>query len=209
MRVIKQLGQRLFAQIYVFLRRQDKYLKHRTLIEQGLLVIGRNTYGTPIVDVYRGSERKVSIGSFCSISRGVVIVTGGVHPVNWVSTFPFRAQWHLPGAYADGIPTSDGDIVIGSDVWIGTEAMILSGVTIGDGAVIAARSVVTRDVPPYAIVAGVPARIIRYRFDQCIIDQLLEIKWWEWDDEQIRQAVPLLSSERIDDFLVSYGKGWL
>jgi len=209
MRIIKNLLQWFFAQVYVFLQRQHKHLRRRKLIEVGLLTVGRHTYGTPIIDVYKGIERKVFVGNFCSFSRGVIIVTGGEHPLNWVSTFPFRARWNLTGAYEDGMPTSSGDVVIGSDVWIGTEAMILSGVTIGDGVIIAARSVVTGDIPPYAIVAGVPARILKYRFAQSIADQLLKIKWWEWDDERIKKAVPLLSSERIEDFLSKHAKGLL
>jgi acetyltransferase-like isoleucine patch superfamily enzyme len=85
----------------------------------------------------------------------------------------------MDGAFQDGMPYTKGDIIIGSDVWIGTDAMILSGVTIGDGAIIASRSVVTENIPPYAIVAGISAKIIRFRFNQDAVEQLLRIKWWE------------------------------
>jgi virginiamycin A acetyltransferase len=99
------------------------------------------------------------------------------------------------------MPTTNGDIHVGSDVWIGTGVLILSGVQIGDGAIIASRSVVTRDIPPYAIAAGVPAKPIRYRFDNDTINQLLEIKWWNWSDEKIREYIDLLSSPDIKIFI--------
>ena len=150
---------------------------------------------------YCGSERKVVIGSFCSISPEVEIITGGIHPTDWVSTFPFRIAWRMPGAFADGMPSSRGDTVIGSDVWIGTGAMILSGVTIGHGSVVAARSLVARDVPPYAIVAGAPARVVRSRFSPDVVAKLLELAWWQWDDKRIREFVPLLSSADVDRFV--------
>ena len=99
---------------------------------------------------------------------------------------------------------SKGNVSIGHDVWIGTEALILSGVSIGHGAVIAARSVVTKDVPPYAIVAGVPARVIRSRFDPATVASLLRIAWWDWPREKIETALPLLMSDRLDAFLAQY-----
>jgi len=154
---------------------------------------------------YAGSERRVRIGSFCSIGPEVDIITGGIHPVQWVSLYPFRIKWGMDGAYEDGMPTSNGDVEIGSDVWIGTGALILSGVSIGHGAVIAARAVVSRNVPPYAIAAGVPARVVRYRHTQEQIRRLLEIAWWNWPDERIREAVPLLLSTRVEEFLQLYG----
>ena len=205
MQAAKRLIRQLAAALYEFIKKCSRTRHHQALIKKGLLSIGRYSYGCPEVDVYKGSEAKVSIGSFCSISKGVRIITGGYHPTDWVSTFPFRAKLKLPGAFSDGIPYSKGDVIIGSDVWIGTGATILSGVTIGHGAVIAARSVVTRDIPPYAIVAGVPAKVVKYRFDQEIINALLEIKWWEWDDEKIRQEIPLLSSVKVGQFLAKHG----
>ncbi len=197
----KQSVQALFSRIFILLKRQNKNFNYHKLIRRGLLTVGRHTYGSPTIDSYEGSERSVSIGSFCSISRDVVIITGGIHPHDFLSTFPFRAKWGMAGALQDGIPGSNGDVVIGSDVWIGTEAMILSGITIGDGAIIAARSVITRDVPPYAVVAGAPAKVVKYRFSPEVIERLLQIKWWEWDDARIKETVPLLSSNRVEDFL--------
>jgi hypothetical protein len=111
----------------------------------------------------------------------------------------------MPGALTDGTPATKGDVVIGSDVWIAQRATILSGVSVGHGAVVAAGSVLIRDVPPYAIVGGVPAKLITYRFDQLIIESLLATKWWDWPDARIREAVPLLSSPNLKEFLVRYG----
>jgi chloramphenicol O-acetyltransferase type B len=198
---MKRLLRVLLARFLGLMKRQEEYLEDEPLREAGLLVVGRHTYGRPKIWSYEGSERKVTIGPFCSISPGVEIVTGGMHPTDWVSTFPFRISWNLEGAFRDGTPASDGQVVIGPDVWLGTSALVLSGVTIGPGAIVAARAVVASDVPPYAIVAGVPARVVRFRFGPDIIQKLLEIAWWDWDDERIRGLVPLLSSPRVDDFL--------
>jgi acetyltransferase-like isoleucine patch superfamily enzyme len=111
----------------------------------------------------------------------------------------------MNGAYQDGMPTSRGDVEIGSDVWLGTGVLILSGVKIGHGTVVAARSVVTRDIPPYSIAAGVPARVVRQRFSDDQIQRLQKIAWWDWPDARIQEAVPWLSSNRIDEFLARYG----
>jgi len=177
------------------------------LQHQGLVEVGRHTYGRPDVINYAGSEARVRIGSFCSISPGVQIMTGGIHPTNWVSLFPFRIRWNMEGAYRDGMPATRGDVVIGSDVWIGTGALILSGVTIGHGSVIGAHSVVTRDIPPYAIAAGMPARVVGHRFSEEVIGRLLELAWWTWPDETIREAIPLLSSPKVEEFLLEYSLG--
>ena len=166
--------------------------------------MGRHTYGDPSVHMYHGSESRVVIGKFCSISPDVKIIVGGIHPADWVSTYPFRVKWGLPEAFQDGMPATKGDVQIGCDVWIGTEAMIFSGVEIGHGAIIAARSVVTRDVRPYSIVAGVPAREIALRHSEEHIAELLRIAWWDWDDDEILAAVPLLSSSDTSSFLARY-----
>lgn len=124
-----------------------------------------------------------------------------------MSLYPFRIRWRLADAYRDGMATTHGEVVIGSDVWIGTEALILSEVTIGHGAVVAARAVVTRDIPPYALAGGVPARVIRYRHSPEHIRRLLALAWWEWPEEQIREAVPWLSSDRVEEFLQRFESG--
>ena len=184
----------------VFLDTQARYCLLKGLIKRGIVVRGRHSYGCIHVHWYSGSERKVIIGNFTSIARDVTVITGGTHPVDWVSTYPFRINWHLPGARGDGLPSTNGDVVIGSDVWIAEGATILSGVTIGDGAVVCARAVVVKDVPPYAIVGGVPSAVIRFRFPPATVEALLRIRWWEWGDEEIRKIVPLLSSPDMQNF---------
>lgn len=168
------------------------------LIEQGILQIGEPfSYGDFHVWAYERSGR-VIIGRYSSIADGVELMPGGNRNHRLVSTYPFRILWGLPGAYEDGHPWSKGDIVIGNDVWIGRGAKVLSGVRIGDGAVVAAYSVVTRDVRPYAIVAGSPAREIRRRFSDAQVERLLATAWWELPHEDVRALVPLLSSEDAD-----------
>ncbi|ARC89805.1 type B chloramphenicol O-acetyltransferase [Rhodovulum sp. MB263] len=147
-----------------------------------------------------GVDRLV-IGSFCSIGSGAAFVMAGNqgHRYDWISSFPFYWMSEVPafeGAENGYRPA--GDTVIGNDVWIGSEAIIMPGVTIGDGAVIGTRAVVTRDVEPYAIVGGNPARIIRKRFDEDSIARLLELRWWAWSDDQLRGAMPILTSGNVE-----------
>jgi acetyltransferase-like isoleucine patch superfamily enzyme len=173
-------------------------------VRNGVLTIGRHTYGRPKVRSYAGDGARVIIGSFCSIAPEVQFIPGGIHPKDWVSLYPFRVFWGMPGAFQDGMPTKKGDIVVGCDVWFGTRAMILSGVNIGHGAIVSAGAIVTRDVPPYAVVGGCPAKVIGHRFNPDIIAEMLAIAWWEWADDDIRKAVPLLSSPKVDDFIARY-----
>jgi acetyltransferase-like isoleucine patch superfamily enzyme len=170
-----------------------------SLINNGKLTYGKHSYGIPYFMVF--NDCCCSIANFCSIADDVTIVLGGNHPINWISTYPFRIKFNIKGAYSDGMPFSKGDVTIGSDVWIGTKTTILSGVTIGDGAIIAAGTIVTGNVPPYAVVAGVPGKIIKFRFDEHIINELLRIKWWEWPIDKILLQIDLLSSSRIDEFI--------
>ena len=117
--------------------------------------IGRGTYGYP--EIFSWNEgATLQIGAFCSIASGVKLFLGGEHRVDWVTTYPFNVLWES-GRHITGHPRTKGDVIIGNDVWIGTEAVILSGVRIGDGAVVAARAVVTKDMEPYAIYGGNPA----------------------------------------------------
>jgi chloramphenicol O-acetyltransferase type B len=143
---------------------------------------------------------KLIIGSFCSIATGATFVMHGNqgHRAEWASTFPFFYM-NKDGAFAEPLDPfrPAGDTVVGNDVWIGTEAMIMPGVKIGHGAVVGSRALVTRDVEPYTIVGGHPARPIRKRFSDEEIAMLLELAWWEWPLEQIRDAMPLLCSSDI------------
>lgn len=166
--------------------------------------IGEGTYGRPTVDFY-DTGAKLKIGRYCSIGPGVKILLGGEHHLDWVTTYPFSLMFEEAKSLP-GYPHTKGDVAIGSDVWIGQEALILSGVTIGHGAVIGARSIVNRNVEPYAIVAGAPARHVRFRFPDQTIQSLLKIAWWEWPAQDIQTAWPLLQSPNIDEFIAKYSK---
>lgn len=172
------------------------------------IVVGRHSYysgyyhGHGFEDCARyvlphdGADRLV-IGSFCSIGTGASFVMAGNqgHRLDWISTFPFHYVPDEPAfaGAADGFRPA-GDTVIGDDVWIGAEAMVMPGIRIGHGAVIGARAVVTRDVEPYAIVAGNPAKVIRHRFGEADRAMLLAMQWWDWTDAQLRDAMPLLTA---------------
>jgi acetyltransferase-like isoleucine patch superfamily enzyme len=161
--------------------------------------VGDWTYGRP--KVFRwGGETKLAIGKFCSIADEVRILLGVEHRTDWVTTYPFQCFLESARAF-EGHPKTKGDIVIGNDVWLGAGCTILSGITIGDGAVVGAGSVVTKNVEPYAIVAGNPARLLRYRFDPETIRALLELKWWNWPIEKIEAMLPLLLSANIQKLI--------
>lgn len=141
-----------------------------------------------------------SVGKFCSIAEHSMIFLGGDHRIDWISTYPFPAFFDEV-KYIKDYATSKGDVTIENDVWVGSNVTILSGVTIKNGAAIGAYSVVTKNVPAYAIVAGNPAKIIRYRFDEKVIEQLLKIEWWNWPIEKIKDNMHLLCSDNIQDFI--------
>lgn len=165
------------------------------------LFMGKYSYGDPRVRFFAGDHADVHVGRFCSIGPDVEFMVGGNHRVDWVSTYPVRVRHQLPGALVDGHPSSKGDIHVGNDVWIGSGARILSGVHVGDGAVIASFAVVARDVRPYAIVAGNPAREIRCRFDDNTVEQLLNVAWWNWDLQKVIKNVDLINGASVADFL--------
>jgi len=161
--------------------------------------IGKFTYGVPKV-LYKEAAQSATlkIGKFCSIAGGVRILLGGEHMTEHVSTYPFTAQPKLwPEAIGAEVQSTKGNVIIGNDVWIGEGALILSGVTIGDGAVVAAMSVVTHDVGAYAIVSGNPAKVKSKRFDDATIARLLELAWWDWPIEKIRENINLLCGTDI------------
>ena len=141
---------------------------------------------------------RLKIGKFCSIACGAkFLFTSANHALGSLSTYPFPIffeEWDLDAKDIRQAWDKRGDIVIGNDVWIGFEAVILSGVTVGDGAIIGTRAVVTKDVPPYTIVGGAPARPIRRRFEDAVIEKLEALRWWDWDEEAIRRAIPAIQS---------------
>lgn len=160
--------------------------------------IGPHTYGTPSVKNPHPAAN-LSIGDYCSIANNVKIYLGGIHRTDWVTSYPFSSYFSEANGIQDTYLTK-GDVLIGNDVWLCANAVILSGVTIGDGAVVANSAVVTKDVPPYAVVAGNPAKVIKTRFDEPTIQWLLTVKWWSWSEDEVKRAIPLLCSHDIAAF---------
>lgn len=168
----------------------NDFINNPTMFEQNNVL-----YHYPI------NQDKLKIGKFCSIACGAKFLFNSAnHTMSSLSTYPFPLFYEEWGISKKDVTKSwdnKGNIIIGHDVWIGFEAIILAGVTIGNGAIIGARSVVTKDVPPYTIVAGVPARIVRKRFNEDVIVKLLEIKWWNWSKEKITQNIQAIQSGNI------------
>jgi len=168
------------------------------------LSVGRFTYGMHNFKVMQWNEgASLSIGRFCSIAKDVTVFLGGNHRTDWISTFPFGHVFtdQLGTKKVEGLPATVGDVVIGNDVWIGDGATVMSGVTIGDGAVVAANSHVVKNVPPYSIVGGNPAALIRYRFTPSVIAKLLKLSWWDLPLEDIRRIASRLSDAPNEESL--------
>jgi len=161
--------------------------------------LGVGTYGVPHVhDDNEGTTLR--IGAYCSISSDVQIFLGKNHRTDWVSSYPFPAFFE-EARHISHFGTTRGDVTIGNDVWLCANCIILSGVTIGHGAVVAAGAVVTHDVEPYAIVAGNPAKRVRWRFDEVTRQGLLNSAWWDWPITEVREIVELLCSDQVLQFL--------
>jgi len=200
---IRQTIRRIFStkteeakeQKSIYLRNNPSFAKYE---------IGEYTYGTPVVKSW-DDKTHLKIGKFCSIAGNVQILLGGEHRTDWITTYPFNTLFP-EASHFTGHPRTKGDVEIGNDVWIGQKAIILSGVTIGNGAVIGAGSVVSKDVPAYTVVAGNPAKIIRYRFTEEQINKLEKIAWWNWSDEKIFEAIPFLLDDNIEEFLAQYSE---
>ena len=158
----------------------------------------RNFQKNNVLYHYPVNGDRLKIGKFCSIACGAkFLFTSANHALGSLSTYPFPIffeEWGLDAKDIRQAWDKRGDIVIGNDVWIGFEAVILSGVIVGDGAIIGSRTVVTKDVPPYTIVGGAPARPIRRRFEDAVIEKLEALRWWDWDEEAIRRAIPAIQS---------------
>jgi acetyltransferase-like isoleucine patch superfamily enzyme len=162
--------------------------------------VGRHTYGLTKSSFWGPRKRSpIRIGSFCSIGPGVLFIGAAEHRVDTATTYPLRI---VDGKIRNGAEAfSKGPITVGHDVWFGARCIVLSGVTIGNGAVIGAGSIVTRDIPPYAIAVGNPARVIRYRFSPEIIERLQSSQWWNWSDDLIRERIELLTTVDAESFV--------
>ena len=151
---------------------------------------------------YPINHDRLIIGRFCSIGCGAKFLFNSAnHTVSSLSTYPFPLffeEWELEKKNVTDSWDNKGDIIIGNDVWIGYEAVIMAGVTIGDGAIIGARAVVTKDVSPYTIVGGIPAKSIRKRHSEETIDLLTELKWWDWPEERIAKNIKAIQNGRLD-----------
>ncbi|MBK6908537.1 MAG: CatB-related O-acetyltransferase [Rhodocyclaceae bacterium] len=184
-----------FARLPRWIRRQLGFstIDPRVSIGCGTYGIGEQT-----VLLFRDDDR-VEIGKYCSVANGVKIIASGEHNYRAVANFPFAAVFE---GDVNRDTFSKGPVRIGNDVWVGANATILSGVVVGDGAVVAAGSVVTQSIPPYAIVGGVPAVVIKYRFQAETIERLLRLAWWDWPSEQIKKDMNLFYLT-VDQFLSS------
>ncbi len=154
---------------------------------------------------YPVNKERLIIGRYCSIACGAkFIFTSANHTQRSLAAYPFGIffdEWDLPVERIADTWDNKGDIVIGNDVWIGYEAVIMQGVHIGDGAVIGTRAVVTKDVEPYSIVGGIPAKTIRSRFDQPVVDALLSLKWWDWSEEKVKENLEAITSGNVRKLL--------
>lgn len=188
--------------IFLKINRQSRFTKD--LIKRKNIEIGDYTYGQPTV--YSWTDKySLRIGKFCSIAVNTIIFLDGNHHVDWVSTYPFGELIKDIPKNPDH-PTGKGDVIIGHDVWIGRDSMILSGVNIGNGAVIAAGSVVTKNVEDYEIVGGNPAKHIKFRFSDEQIKTLNTIQWWNWPLDKIIRNAQSLQSTQIDEFIKRFSE---
>lgn len=187
--------------------------------------IGKYTYGLSKKNVHwtvkaydynnNYKKPKLIVGKYCSIGFNSKIFLGGNHRHDWITTYPFQAMHNdlsyiLKNNFTNvdkhvvGYPHSNGDVNIGNDVWFGENVTVMSGIKIGDGAVIAANSTVVKDVEPYSISGGNPAKHIKYRFSEEIIKRLLEIKWWDIEESKLDKLLPYMLNNDIDLFFKKY-----
>lgn len=163
----------------------------------GQVYLGHRSYGTPIV---RGDISDVYVGKYCSIAQNVIVDCGFHHNTDFATTYPLNVFFDEL-KHITGHPKSKGDICIGNDVWIAEGTIIMGGITIGDGAVVGAGSIVTRNVNPYEVVVGNPAKYKKHRIPICYIGKMLNLKWWDWEEEKIIRNGELLMSNNIQKLI--------
>lgn len=177
-------------------------LHHASEVGRGGHEIGDFSYGRLHIRSW-GEGSRLTIGSYCSFADGVTIFLGGNHRTDWISTYPFSdfpVLWPEMTGFASTLSTR-GDVKIGSDVWVGAGATILSGVGIGHGAVIGARALVVKDVAPYAVVGGNPAAVLKLRFDEATISALVDLAWWDLPRHAVARLGPFLQSGDVEALL--------
>lgn len=199
----------------IYPRSHDKQMVYlKNVITKSQIYVGDYTFYNDFVNDPRDFEKNnvlyqypvnqdaLRIGKYCSIACGVkFIFTSANHSLKSLATYPFGVcfeEWGLEGKDITKAWDNKGDIVIGNDVWIGYEAVIMQGVHIGDGAIIGTRALVTKDVPPYTIVGGVPAKPIRRRYDEATIQKLQALKWWDWPDEKVKKYVKEIMEGKLE-----------
>jgi len=181
----------------------------KNFIKAANIIVGDDSYYDDPVDpegferngLYNYGSDRLIIGKFCAIATNVkFIMNGANHKLDGVSTYPFPMFGHGWETAIDQVMNlpSKGDTIIGNDVWIGYESLIMPGVTIGDGAIVAARSVVVKDVPPYTVAGGNPAQLLKQRFSDAEVEQLLAIRWWNWDIDKITRNIDLIMGSDVN-----------
>jgi acetyltransferase-like isoleucine patch superfamily enzyme len=188
-----------FTKVFIyFFYKKDQYLFWRS--QKYIKSWGNGTYGIPSINCY-DKVSTVSVGAYCSIASEVSFLLGANHKKGLVTTYPID---RIDKTKNTADASERGDLYVGNDVWIGYRATIIGEVTIGDGAIIGAGALVVDDVPPYAVVGGVPAKVIKYRFEKNQIDSLLKIKWWNWDIKTIKTRLSDVYRSDIDFFIAKY-----
>lgn len=189
----------------IFKRKTSPWTKDRLAIaiKKYGYDIGDYTYGEPKI-LWEHQNALLRIGKFCSFGENVTIYLGGNHNSRNITTYPFailRRPWAIKKDNYNNVASTNGNVTIGADVWVADNVVILSGVTIGHGAVIGNGAIVSKSVPPYCVAVGNPANVVRKRFDDNIITQLLKIEWWHYNKTVITKLIPYLLKEDVEGFI--------